>query len=417
MGCSSDLKNQNEKDIQNSAESNFPEGFQELQPLTVLSDSVPSNTIRFKKVATFRDYDESHADTNYKYIGNMSKIAVDKSGRVFVAPTALKGTQTIYVFDSDGKYLKSVGRPGRGPGEFVRVTNIEVQSEKLYVYDEMLFRLTIFSLNNFEVLSQVSLSPELWRGNEELKNLQVGTSFYPIKNGSILLEFKEPSRLLSILNLQKKEKEKEKRYDRYFLLSEDGEISPKKIYEQEDLIFGASPVFPFEEGNLPHSRNPLMAVANDGKIYSACSDNFLIKVYNANGDYRKAIYYSYDNAKLDPNEIISNYEVSTNARNIAQNASYPQTWPALNKLLVDDEGRLWVSTINDSRDTFEWWVIDENGELFAKFDWPGQRLKRGQFHESILEVNNGYMYTYQLDDKEGYEGDIVKYQISVTKKQ
>ena len=68
----------------------------------------------------------------------------------------------------------------------------------------------------------------------------------------------------------------------------------------------------------------------------------------------------------------------------------PETWPALNDMLVDDEKRLWISTIMEDFDVNEWWVIEDNGNVIAKFEWPRD--------EPIEAVKNGYIYTRKVDE-------------------
>jgi hypothetical protein len=68
----------------------------------------------------------------------------------------------------------------------------------------------------------------------------------------------------------------------------------------------------------------------------------------------------------------------------------------------DDSNRLWVSTIVEDFDVYEWWVLEDNGELITKFDWPRD--------EPIEVIKNGKMYTRQTDEETGLER-IVRYQI------
>ena len=51
----------------------------------------------------------------------------------------------IKVFDKDGKYLISIGRPGQGPGEFELPTQIQITSQK----EIMVFDLPVSSLSFF----------------------------------------------------------------------------------------------------------------------------------------------------------------------------------------------------------------------------------------------------------------------------
>jgi len=83
----------------------------------------------------------------------------------------------------------------------------------------------------------------------------------------------------------------------------------------------------------------------------------------------------------------------------------PESWPALNDLLIDDENRLWVSTIVEDFEIFEWWVLEETGELITRFKWPRD--------EPIEVVKNGYMYTLETDEDTGLQ-QVVRYRIEMT---
>ncbi|MDR9419940.1 hypothetical protein [Gracilimonas sp.] len=58
---------------------------------------------------------------------------------------------------------------------------------------------------------------------------------------------------------------------------------------------------------------------------------------------------------------------------IAEQVELPGTWPVVNSIFLDDEHRFWVSTITKSDEYFQWWVLEETGEIIARFKWPGVR--------------------------------------------
>jgi hypothetical protein len=71
--------------------------------------------------------------------GPVTSFVVDRRDRYWVwfANTGL-------VFDSDGDFLASVGRPGRGPGEFVFVSQtIALPGDSILVLDQMAMRATV----------------------------------------------------------------------------------------------------------------------------------------------------------------------------------------------------------------------------------------------------------------------------------
>ncbi len=69
-------------------------------------------------------------------------ICTDVSGRVYVAD---RRESKVRVFDNEGTFLAALGREGKGPGEFRRISAIALDSKgRLVVYDRMLQRFTRF---------------------------------------------------------------------------------------------------------------------------------------------------------------------------------------------------------------------------------------------------------------------------------
>ena len=88
---------------------------------------------------------------------------------------------------------------------------------------------------------------------------------------------------------------------------------------------------------------------------------------------------------------------------VSQN-KVPDTWPAMDNMIIDDDGRLWIATIVEDLDVFEWWLLEETGELLSKFKWPRD--------EPIVTVKNGKVYTRQTDVETGLER-VVRYGIEM----
>lgn len=58
------------------------------------------------------------------------------------------GTNQVHSYGINGSYLRSLGGRGEGPGEFQSITSLTVDGEnRLYVYDSMLSRLTVFTID------------------------------------------------------------------------------------------------------------------------------------------------------------------------------------------------------------------------------------------------------------------------------
>lgn len=67
-------------------------------------------------------------------------VAVDGAGRVYVA---MSSPAAIKVYDRDGKYVRTIGREGEGPGEF-RSATVTILHDTLVVQDYQLARLSLF---------------------------------------------------------------------------------------------------------------------------------------------------------------------------------------------------------------------------------------------------------------------------------
>ena len=73
-------------------------------------------------------------------------------------------------------------------------------------------------------------------------------------------------------------------------------------------------------------------------------------------------------------------------------------------MFVDDENRLWISTIVEDFDVYEWWVLEENGEMITRFEWPRD--------EPIEMIKNDYLYTKETEDETGVQ-QVVRYRVEM----
>lgn len=85
------------------------------------------------------------------FVGDVSAIERDSRGRYLVYHRHSRGS--LFVFDSAGTFLRTVGGMGEGPGEFRAVSLIQASpGDTLLVFDPRLRRLTILS-PTFELVS------------------------------------------------------------------------------------------------------------------------------------------------------------------------------------------------------------------------------------------------------------------------
>jgi hypothetical protein len=82
-----------------------------LACLALLAPQAPSDTVRAARVATIGEL----APRTPFLIGEVSGLALDDAGRVYVSDFQ---DPRVLVFAPDGRHLATIGRKGRGPGEF-----------------------------------------------------------------------------------------------------------------------------------------------------------------------------------------------------------------------------------------------------------------------------------------------------------
>lgn len=77
---------------------------------------------------------------------------------------------------------------------------------------------------------------------------------------------------------------------------------------------------------------------------------------------------------------------------------------ALNDLLIDNQSRLWISTIVEDFEVYEWWVLKETGELLGQFTLPR--------NEAIEKIIDGHVYTRETDQETELQR-IVRYRVQI----
>jgi hypothetical protein len=368
-----------------SQEEELPEHLKELENLSIYSpDTKAPYQIDFVQEQIFGDTQ----DVNFQF---MYEVGVDDGGRVYISELAM-GHRTIYVFDSEGNYLGNVGQEGDGPGEYQSPTHLQIKNKHLYIFDNLNQRISAYSLDSLLFSNAISLPFEEIRKEEELEGTRAQKLFVR-KDGSFLVRFGSLT------------PNKDPRYEHYFLIGSNGNLQPKQIFKERAIpIFGhRSDDFSFT-GMLPFSRKSMTVLSNNDNIISAWTGEMLIKEYDSVGNELHAFYYPFSNTEFDQEGFANDLSSTSNLRQVLPYVDVPETWPALEKMLIDDENRLWISTIVEDFDVYEWWVLKNPGELIAKFTWPRD--------SSIEIVKNGYMYTKKTDKETGLQ-QVVRYRFEM----
>jgi len=159
----------------------------------------------------------------------------------------------------------------------------------------------------------------------------------------------------------------------------------------------------------PFYGESITAISSEGFIYHVQPDHFLVQVFKHDGTYQRA--FSYPNQKVRLTEAsaieVGIPELGTSNPDLFINSitliDLPESWPVITNMIIDDQNRLWISTIVEDFDVYEWWVLENTGELITKFEWPR--------NEPIEVVKNGYIYTRETEEETGQQ-QVVRYRIA-----
>ena len=83
-------------------------------------------------------------------LGDISKVDLDSKGRLYVAQAGWPGktVDLIYVFDAGGRFVRSFGKIGQGPGEVMNTRYLSLNDkDELPIFDSGSARITCFDTN------------------------------------------------------------------------------------------------------------------------------------------------------------------------------------------------------------------------------------------------------------------------------
>lgn len=395
IGCNSEI----EQSSQPMTE--LPEQVQGLENVSVFSfeeQLADADTVELVRETVF----ESNEDVFIE--GYTSDIAIDDQDRVYIVGS-VPGKVHVYVFEPDGEFITKFYREGRGRGESEVIASMAIKDDKIYLLGTRLQKYLVYSISDFSFVRDAVIKRD--SVDDKKFSLIRASDLYVDEQDRVIMKFRNLAFSDTLGQIY------------YYQVSEDGQILPNEVFTQKK--YG---VYQYEMGlqnggsitrpwSMPFNRGSQFSISQKGIIYDVWTEDFFIKMYNSDGDYLRAIYYPYNKNKLDTEKL----DIHEDRKEAFEDEEVPSTWPAVHKIMVDEEERIWVASITDSDSTFQWFVLENTGELKAEFTFQGKRSERSpMFQWQFPIVKNGYFYTRERNLPEGIDR-IVKYRIEFRAKE
>jgi hypothetical protein len=345
-------------------ESSIPDEIRQLPNLTVIDTTSIKYDLRLEK-------DLSLDQMNFDFIQSLWDVYSDLFGNIYWADNA---TVKIHQFDSGGNFLHSIGKQGRGPGELEFLRSSSVYGNHMFLLEHASQDVHVYDVESGEYIETLNIRIEA-KGDE-----------FPSRFSDITAV--SDSSFYAFLKRSPRDPDDIVRLYKFSLKT--GEGVELLEFPDHDMIVqtradGSSRTFA-----------DFMARSEIGKLKNerflhAHAGNGLIRFFDNQGEYKKAMYIDFTPKPLSNDDI--RYVVENSNPMLAPRVEaadeLPDLWPVWHRLFSDPFDNIWVEmNINPPRER-ELWVISPEGHLLGKSD--SRNLGWIRF------IDDKYLYSTQND--------------------
>jgi hypothetical protein len=321
----------------------------------------------------------------------ISDFILTKSGDLFISDIE---THSLKMFDSQGRFIKVVGRQGAGPGDLAYPSTLGYTSENIFVWEISNQRFSFFSEKG-EYIKSV-------KPKKRLMVKKIST----LNNGDVIIEtekynYGQDIGQECILSLYSKDLEFKKDIYQHPILTNKFISKPIRI-------------------NIIQPFQPLVSwdIAKNGNIIIGFQEKYEIGIYDIEGKKTASFTHEYQPVKItkkDKEEFFDSLTFTNGSKisrgapkYIKDNTTFPKYKPAFEHIVVDSEGNILVlpsiSTAGKDKKITYFDAFDPQGKFIKKAAVDSEKLNyfRILFH-------NGHVWTI-IEDEDG-EYILVKYKI------
>jgi hypothetical protein len=307
--------------------------------------------LRGPKECALAAADSSPADVG---LSNVESLDVDSRGRIYVGDRLKAG---VVVLSPDGRYLRTIGKRGQGPGEFDYIRNVQVlPGDSLLVYDAGINRLSVF--------------PPDSTGVSYVRNL-AGLSRGPAPNWVEKL----PG-------------------ERAFFATHRNPFRAGQNAAPEDNRDQAVRILEWDGRTR---RDSVLVVPTS------------VQIYDLQGKRIGGFDLPYQGPPVTGNDVEDAGEDLDDLLRNTLREQAPERWPAFRSFIVDEHGNVWVALTAPAGEPTNWSVFDQGGKPLCSVRLPTNvdlRLIRGGKAYSVVtdDLDVPRIVVYRLSSSPGPGG-------------
>lgn len=263
-------------------------------------------------------------------------------------------TLKIHQFNNQFKYVGSIGREGKGPGEFRRLNNIFLKGDTISVVDARNYRISSYkaATDGLTLIAEKGFKPMSYSKYP----LALFRQFIPSDDGSLTAVY----------------------YDFDQLSREEIKIPKILVYPYSETadepvdslvqIFNLMPEIHKERVilSIPYLTRGFFSSLYNGFVY-AQNDQSMMKVYSTTGKIKMEIPLRGVKTELSPAAkeaaYYAYYKNSPDPERFKQDviSVMPDYRPVIKNLSTDIENRIWVQIYQDENNQEDWFVFGDDG--------------------------------------------------------
>jgi hypothetical protein len=283
---------------------------------------------------------------------DISHLTADDQGRIYALD---RKESHVKVFDAEGRYVRTIGRPGQGPGDL---------NEPIFVYflrNELLVtqyeRLSFFSPDGdlLRTVPMIKETPSRARCNSRGNIIGTSSVFDPAT----------PKIYAWVLKLY------------------DPKVNPIKELARIQLERRLGPPI------NPMRPNIYMTVDDQDNVIFGYAGRYEIQVFNPEGDLTRKILKPYKPVAITEEEKAASVEGAPSQIQF----EFPERHPPFLRFIHDEAGRLYVQTYEK--------VGEKDIYLHDVFDRDGRYIARVPLKRTPMLFRNGKLYSLE-ESEEGY---------------